>query len=113
MNRSVLEAIQSGDWTYEPEHGNAEFRATNAVPGSPEKLEILARRIQAGLPLWHPDDRKEPGMEAARRENEQAFGALTGPFPQAEDGGFSTLSIGSMPSDASSDWEMTESDSSI
>ncbi len=60
MNRSVLEAIQSGDWTYEPEHGSAEFRATDAIPGSPEKLEILARRIQAGLPLWHPDDRTGP-----------------------------------------------------
>lgn len=32
-------------------------RATDAPPGSPEKLEILRRRIESGQPLWHPDDR--------------------------------------------------------
>ena len=37
--------------------GDSGFLATDALPGSPEKLEILARRIRDGLPLWHPDDR--------------------------------------------------------
>ncbi len=56
--KSVLEAIQAGDWDFEPKRATErEFRATDALPGSPEKLEILARRIRDGLPLWHPNDR--------------------------------------------------------
>lgn len=30
---------------------------TNAMPGSLEKVEILARRYLAGQQLWHPEDR--------------------------------------------------------
>ncbi len=29
---------------------------TNAAPGSPEKIEVLAERAQLKLNLWHPDD---------------------------------------------------------
>jgi len=58
VRKSVLEAIESGDWAFEPNHSNlGDVAATDAEPGSSEKLEILARRIQMGLPLWHPDDR--------------------------------------------------------
>ena len=56
---SVLEAIKAGCWDYEPEsRRHEEYRATKALPGSDEKLLVLARRIQQGLPLWHPDDRR-------------------------------------------------------
>jgi len=34
-----------------------DFVATTAAAGSAEKLEILARRVALGLPLWHPEDR--------------------------------------------------------
>jgi hypothetical protein len=55
--RSVLEAIRSGIWDYEPEDQEAEcYDATRALPGSNEKLEVMARRIRMGLPLWHPKD---------------------------------------------------------
>lgn len=55
---SILEAIRQGIWTYEPEAARAErFSATDALPGSTEKLDVLAQRVQAGLPLWHPADR--------------------------------------------------------
>ena len=58
MVKSVLEAIQAGDWDFEPARiEDQQFIATDALPGSAEKLEILARRIRDGLPLWHPDDR--------------------------------------------------------
>ncbi len=58
MAKSVLEAIQAGDWDFEPNRApEKEFMATEALPGSREKLEILARRIRDGLPLWHPNDR--------------------------------------------------------
>lgn len=59
MAKSVLEAIQVGQWDFEPETigGKDEFDFTNALPGSEEKLKVLAERIQQGLPLWHPSDR--------------------------------------------------------
>lgn len=38
--------------------------ATDARPGSEEKVMMLAARYAAGLPLWHDDDRYDhaPGM---------------------------------------------------
>jgi hypothetical protein len=36
-----------------------EFSATDAPAGSRNKLEVLARRIEQGLPLWHPEDRPD------------------------------------------------------
>lgn len=32
------------------------FLPTEAPPGSPEKVAILAERLRRGLPLWHPAD---------------------------------------------------------
>jgi hypothetical protein len=56
--KSVLEAIKVGEWDYEPEELRSEFfQRTDALPGSPEKLDILADRLSQGLPLWHPSDR--------------------------------------------------------
>jgi len=57
--QSVLEAIQLGIWDYEPDESeSAAYEATDALPGSDEKLEVMARRIREGLPLWHPEDRR-------------------------------------------------------
>ena len=59
MPQSVLDAIKSGDWNFEPEDYRAvdDFRSTSALPGTERKLEVLAERIRNGLPLWHPQDR--------------------------------------------------------
>lgn len=60
MRRSVLEAIRSGDWNYEPEEvRSSEFEETDSLPGSSAKLDILAERVRRGLPLWHPKDRHD------------------------------------------------------
>ncbi|HEX3997824.1 MAG TPA: hypothetical protein VHX65_04680 [Pirellulales bacterium] len=57
MPQSVLEAIKQGFWDFEPPIVNdGQFDATRAVPGSNEKLAILAERLRQGLPLWHPAD---------------------------------------------------------
>jgi len=56
--RSVIEAIKQGDWDFEP--GGQEpvnLRETRALPGTNEKLDVLAERLRLGLPLWHPRDR--------------------------------------------------------
>jgi hypothetical protein len=58
MPHSVLEAVKMGIWDFElEEKPKTDFQATDAIPGSSEKLDILAQRIQLGLPLWHPNDR--------------------------------------------------------
>jgi hypothetical protein len=33
------------------------LKATAALPGSTEKLDVLAERLAQGVPLWHQDDR--------------------------------------------------------
>jgi hypothetical protein len=64
---NVLDAIREGDWFFEPEDVEPDhFTPTTAIPGTPEKLDILAQRARAGLPLWHTADRldyEEPGSE--------------------------------------------------
>jgi hypothetical protein len=56
---SVLEAISLGVWDYEPEQRDETgYEATQALPGTTEKLEVMALRVRLGLPLWHPHDRR-------------------------------------------------------
>ena len=58
MPKSILDAISEGIWDYEPDEVSEEvFESTRALPGTGEKLEVLAARVQAGLPLWHNNDR--------------------------------------------------------
>lgn len=60
MPKSVLDAIREGDWDYEPRWTHEpDFDCTDALPGTRAKLIILAERLRQGLPLWHPDDRRD------------------------------------------------------
>ncbi len=56
--RNVFEAIAEcgHDEDFSPVLSD-EFEPTLAPAGSDEKLEVLAQRVELGLPLWHPDDR--------------------------------------------------------
>ena len=48
-----------------------EFHPTNAPAGSDEKIEILRRRVESGLPLWHSEDRMDySGLTGAVRPRE-------------------------------------------
>jgi hypothetical protein len=61
VSRSLLEAIKQGDFNFEPSTTNntaGEMPATAALPGTTEKLDVLAERMRLGLPLWHPSDRR-------------------------------------------------------
>ncbi len=59
MPDSVLDAIKMGLWDYEPKPTKpAGYNSTKAMPGTDEKLTVMAQRIRSGLPLWHPDDRR-------------------------------------------------------
>lgn len=55
---NVFEAIlkYGHDEDFAPEVKD-EFEATDAPAGSDEKIEILRRRVELGLPLWHDSDR--------------------------------------------------------
>lgn len=60
MPKSILEAIKLGFWDFEPPDVESMlFSATDAMPGTQEKLQVLAARIRDGLPLWHPRDRDD------------------------------------------------------
>ena len=60
MPRSVLEAIKMGFWDFEPpEVEYTQFDASDAMPGTEEKLRVLCERAQNGLPLWHREDRED------------------------------------------------------
>jgi hypothetical protein len=55
----VLDAIRLGIWDYEPEDNrDHDFDATKALPGTDQKLAVLAERLAQGLPLWHDEDRR-------------------------------------------------------
>jgi hypothetical protein len=48
-----------------------EFAPTNAPAGSPEKIDILRKRVELGLPLWHEEDRVDySGLTGAVRPRE-------------------------------------------
>jgi hypothetical protein len=48
-----------------------DFLATDAPAGSLEKIEILRRRVELGLPLWHEKDRSDySGLTGAVRPRE-------------------------------------------
>jgi len=58
--KSVLEAIKLGLWEFEPPEVDSDhYCATGAMPGTKDKLSVLAERVRNGLPLWHPLDRDD------------------------------------------------------
>jgi hypothetical protein len=70
--RNVFEAIAKcgHDEDFAP-RVSGEFSPTEAPAGSPEKLAELARRIEMGVPLWHPSDRADySGLTGAVRPRE-------------------------------------------
>ena len=69
MPKSVLEAIKMGLWDYEPpEVEFSQFDASDAMPGTKEKLRVLAQRVEKGLPLWHAEDRDDMESPAPLRK---------------------------------------------
>lgn len=70
--RNVFEAIlrYGHDEDFNPE-ASGSFEPTDAPAGSQEKIEILRRRIELGLPLWHEEDRVDySGLTGAIRPRE-------------------------------------------
>ena len=55
--RNVFEIIElyGHDENFEPQT-TPEFVPPRAPAGSKQKIDILAERIQRGMPLWHPED---------------------------------------------------------
>jgi len=58
--QNVFDAIRhfGHDEDFQPQlRGN--WRPTNAVAGTTQKLEVLRRRVELGVPLFHPNDNRE------------------------------------------------------
>jgi hypothetical protein len=67
---NVFEAIlkYGHDEDFLPPDDAKDFDRTDAPAGSSEKIEILRKRIESGLPLWHTEDRKDySGLTGAIR----------------------------------------------
>ena len=62
MNVSQYVARYNNDEGFTPVV-NDEFVYTDAAPGTPEKLRVLAYRVRRGLPIFHPLDRQKGGKE--------------------------------------------------
>ena len=66
---NVFEAIlkYGHDEDFAPNAGD-DFDATEAPAGSEAKIEVLRRRVEQGLPLWHNSDRVDySGLTGAIR----------------------------------------------
>ncbi len=69
---NVFEAIlkYGHDEDFIPEDSD-EFEPTDAPAGSEAKIDILRRRVEFGLPLWHKHDRVDyTGLTGAVRPRE-------------------------------------------
>lgn len=51
--------LRYGNHPPDEEFAKVFFQATDAEPGSREKVEVLARRRAFGQPLWHENDRTD------------------------------------------------------
>lgn len=70
--RNVFEAIlkYGHDEDFSPIESD-DFMSTSAPAGSQAKIEILRRRVEMGVPLWHEGDRADySGLTGAVRPRE-------------------------------------------
>lgn len=70
---NVFEAIlkYGHDEDFAPAESADDFEATDAPAGSELKIEILRRRVEQGVPLWHQEDRGDySGLTGAVRPRE-------------------------------------------
>lgn len=51
--------LRYGNHSMDSEVASTLFVSTDAVPGSPEKIEILRKRCALRQPLFHPNDRTD------------------------------------------------------
>ena len=57
MPYSILDAVKSGQWDYEPPSvDDRNFQSTRACPARTKNWRILAARLENGLPLWNSKD---------------------------------------------------------
>jgi len=50
-------ALRYGVHDLEADVAETMFEPTDAMPGSPEKIEVLAKRLALGQPLFHSKDK--------------------------------------------------------
>jgi hypothetical protein len=61
-----------GDFESECEPASMDpFHPTEAKPGSEDKVQMLAARYAAGLPLWHDSDCYDHGPDSQGQDEEE------------------------------------------
>ena len=69
--KNVFDAILKYGHDEDFDPSEVDFEPTDAPAGSPEKIDILRRRVELGLPLWHERDRVDySGLTGAVRPRE-------------------------------------------
>lgn len=57
MANSILEAVKMGRWDFQPHTVDyRDLEASDAMPGTREKLDILVEHLRRDVPTWHIDD---------------------------------------------------------
>ena len=68
MPKSVLEAIKLGFWDYEPpEVEFSQYDAADAMPGTGEKLRVMAHRLRLGAVVAQGRPRGHGSPAAAQK----------------------------------------------
>ena len=77
--RNVFEIIElyGHDENFEPQM-TPDFVPTAAPAGSRQKIDVLAERIQRGLPLWHPQDSIDAALNGGDVEEGSELMATAG-----------------------------------
>ena len=71
--KNVFDAIlkYGHDEDFDPENHDGQFEPTTAPAGSQQKIDMLRKRVELGLPLWHDEDRVDySGLTGAVRPRE-------------------------------------------
>jgi hypothetical protein len=77
-------SVYGHDEDFEPLNfsSSPEYHGTKYGPGSLEKIEVMRRRVEVGLPLWHQDDAKVCSRTSSDKpQREKSDCGITKVFP--------------------------------
>lgn len=60
--------LRYGKHEIDADVADAMFVATDAEPGSPAKIEVMAKRFELGWPIFHPEDKTECSVTTPPRK---------------------------------------------
>lgn len=55
-SENIIEALKRNNWIDEIFEPKPASEPTQEMIGTPERVDVYAKRVEAGESLWHPDD---------------------------------------------------------